>query len=89
MVMTLTIDNAGRILIPKPIRDRLGWRAGVDIEVIETPDGVVLKPCVDQPAMEKVNGLWVHGGRMPARFDWDRFVQEEREGQSRVFATEP
>ncbi len=37
--MTLKNDNAGRIVVPKPIRDRLGLRAGADIEVIETVDG--------------------------------------------------
>lgn len=83
MVVTLKIDSAGRIVVPKPIRDRLGLHAGADIEVIETPDGVVLKPCTDQPAMEKVSGLWVHRGRTPAQFDWSRFAQEEREEQSR------
>ena len=83
MVVTLKIDSAGRIVVPKPIRDRLGLRAGADIEVIETPDGIVLKPSVDQPSIQKVNGLWVHLGRTPSNFDWDRFTQEEREEQSR------
>lgn len=83
MVVTLKIDNAGRIVVPKPIRDRLGLRAGADIEIVETADGIVLKPVVDQPAMERINGLWVHHGRTPAHFDWDRFVQEEREEHNR------
>ena len=81
--MTLKIDKAGRILLPKPIRDRLGLRAGAGVEIVETADGIVLKPIVDQPAMEKINGLWVHHGRTPAQFDWDRFVHEEREEHSR------
>ena len=79
MVVTLKIDSAGRIVVPKPIRDRLGLHAGTDIEVTETADGIVLKPAIDQPAMKKVNGLWVHLGRTGSQFDWDRFVQDERE----------
>lgn len=81
--MTLKIDNAGRIVVPKPIRDRLGLRAGSDIEITETPDGIVLKPVAERPAMERVNGLWVHHGHTPAQFDWDRFLSEEREERSR------
>lgn len=41
--MTLKIESGGRIVIPKPIRDRLGLHAGRDIEVIETPAGLLLK----------------------------------------------
>ncbi len=37
--MTLRIDNAGRIVVPKPIRDRLGLRPGTELEVSEGPDG--------------------------------------------------
>lgn len=83
MVVTLKIDNAGRIVVPKPIRDRLGLRAGADIEVTETADGIVLKPVADQPPMERVNGLWVHQGSASAGFDWDRFIDEERESHGR------
>ena len=42
--MTLKIDRAGRVILPKPVRDRLGLRAGSDLEIQETPEGVVLKP---------------------------------------------
>lgn len=66
-----------------PIRDRLGLRAGADLEITETADGIVLKPVEDQPPMERVNGLWVHQGSAPAGLDWDRFVDEEREAHSR------
>ena len=81
--MTLKIDSAGRIVVPKPMRERLGFKAGTDIEIVETADGIVLKPVTDQPVMEKVNGLWVHHGRTHAHFHWDRFIQEEREEHSR------
>lgn len=34
MVVTLKIDSAGRIVVPKPIRDQLGLYAGAHIEVV-------------------------------------------------------
>ncbi|HLE99199.1 MAG TPA: AbrB/MazE/SpoVT family DNA-binding domain-containing protein [Gaiellaceae bacterium] len=42
--MKTTIDRLGRVVVPKPIRDRLGLRGGETIEV-EERDGVVeLRP---------------------------------------------
>ena len=33
--MRTTIDSAGRVVIPKPIRDELGLRGGEEVEVTE------------------------------------------------------
>lgn len=38
--MHTTIDRAGRLVIPKPIRDRLGLASGGEVEVTER-DGVI------------------------------------------------
>lgn len=38
--MRTTIDGAGRVVIPKRLRDRLGLAAGVELEV-EHCDGVI------------------------------------------------
>ncbi len=37
--MTLKADKAGRVILPKPVRDRLGLAAGSDLEMIETVEG--------------------------------------------------
>lgn len=41
--MTQKIDKAGRVILPKPVRDRLGLQEGNDLEITETPEGIVLK----------------------------------------------
>jgi AbrB family looped-hinge helix DNA binding protein len=42
--MRTTIDAAGRVVVPKPIRERLGLTGGSEVE-IEERDGVVeLRP---------------------------------------------
>jgi len=53
--MTLKIDKAGRAVLPKPIRDRLGLHEGANIEILETPEGVMLKPPDRWPSMIKSN----------------------------------
>lgn len=38
--MRTTIDRAGRVVVPKPLRDRLGLTAGTEVE-LEVHDGVL------------------------------------------------
>ena len=38
--MKSTIDRAGRVIIPKPLRDRMGWLGGEQLEILEV-DGVI------------------------------------------------
>lgn len=37
------ISEKGQVVVPKATRDRLGWGAGLDLEVIEHGDSVTLK----------------------------------------------
>ena len=60
--MALRIDKAGRIVIPKPLCERLGFRPDTELEAIEQPEGVLLKRIEPRPSMLKVDGLWVHRG---------------------------
>ena len=41
---TTTLSTRGRITLPKPIRDALGWDTGTRLAVECTSDGVLLKP---------------------------------------------
>jgi AbrB family looped-hinge helix DNA binding protein len=83
MGMTLKIDKAGRIVVPKPVRERLGLRAGMDLEVAEKSDGLLLKPVAQKPSMMRVKGFWVHQGVAPKNFDWDRLLEEQRDSHLR------
>jgi AbrB family looped-hinge helix DNA binding protein len=84
--MTLRIDGAGRVVLPKPIRDRFGMKAGSDLEIEETPEGVMLRPVQRQPSLVKRNGLLVHRGKLPKGFDWNRLIENEREDRARELA---
>lgn len=46
--MKITIDRLGRVVVPKPIRDKLGLRGGEALEV-EERDGVIeLRPAATE-----------------------------------------
>ena len=42
--MRTTIDSAGRIVIPKPVRDRLGLTAGAALELLERDGRLEIGP---------------------------------------------
>ena len=77
--MTVKIDKAGRIVLPKPVRERFHLREGSELEIEERSDGLTLRPLEQQPSMIRKNGIWVHLGKVPRDFDWDVAVDAIRE----------
>jgi AbrB family looped-hinge helix DNA binding protein len=53
--MTLKMDKAGRVTLPKVLRDRLGLCEGCKLEMEETAEGIVLRPV--RRSMIKKQGL--------------------------------
>jgi AbrB family looped-hinge helix DNA binding protein len=81
--MTLKIDKAGRVVLPKPMRDRLGLRAGSDLEIEETAEGIVLKPATRRPSLIKKGSFLVHTGEVPPGYDILKAIDDDREEQMR------
>lgn len=43
MNMHTKLSDKGQIVVPKAVRDRLGWQPGADLDVIETGEGVAFR----------------------------------------------
>jgi AbrB family looped-hinge helix DNA binding protein len=41
---TTKLSTKGQVILPKPIRDAHGWRAGTQFSVEEAPGGILLRP---------------------------------------------
>lgn len=78
--MEVSVDKAGRIVVPKPVRDRLGLRQDSRLRVVETAEGLVLTP-VDRPTglTRDDDGWLVFSGESSKKIDWDRLQDEDRE----------
>ncbi len=87
--MTATIDKFGRVLIPKPLRDRLGFLPGSEIllDVHLYSDGaptLELRREAASNALEVRDGILVYTGAIdPAANDIVGFIKEQRDGRSR------
>jgi AbrB family looped-hinge helix DNA binding protein len=55
----LSMDRAGRVVLPKPIRDRLQLEPGESLEIEPFEDHIVLRPIRQQATMRKELGVWV------------------------------
>ena len=77
--MELRIDKAGRIVVPKSLRERFGFKADTELEAIEQPEGVLLKRVGQRPSMVQVDGLWVHQGTAEPGANWERILEDVRE----------
>ena len=68
MSATLNMDKAGRIVLPKPVRDELQLSPGDSLELEVSEDRIVLRPARIKPRLYKKQGIWVlhTGAPMPA-----------------------
>ena len=57
--MKLTIDRAGRIVLPKPLRDELQLSPGDALEVDKLGEEITLRPVRGSGPLRKKRGVWV------------------------------
>jgi AbrB family looped-hinge helix DNA binding protein len=79
--MKLRLDKSGRVVLPKPLRQRLRLRAGTTFEATEAADGVWLRPVAQRPSLVERDGFLVHTGEMKRALDWQELsigLEEER-----------
>jgi AbrB family looped-hinge helix DNA binding protein len=51
--MTTTVDEAGRVAIPAEVRERLGWTAGAEIEMVVEGFSIRLVRAVPGPVVRR------------------------------------
>jgi AbrB family looped-hinge helix DNA binding protein len=58
-----TVDKFGRVVVPKPVRDRLRLVPGTVLSFEERVGEVVLHPVWDEPSLTYEDGVLVYSGR--------------------------
>jgi AbrB family looped-hinge helix DNA binding protein len=79
----LIIDKAGRVVIPKPMREELNLEPGDALEVESAGEQITLRPVRGTGPLTKERGVWVfHTGQsLPASATDEmlRKIREERD----------
>ena len=79
MPTSITIDSSGRLVIPKPIRERLCLSPGTQLTLIEEDEGrLVLIPEVSDAVAVEHGGILIFRGRWVGEIPDHRAIREER-----------
>jgi AbrB family looped-hinge helix DNA binding protein len=83
MNTTLTVDKAGRVVLPKGVRDELQLSAGDSLNLESSGDQIVLRPVRGTAGMREKDGIWVFRTGQPISTasvnETIRRVRDERE----------
>jgi AbrB family looped-hinge helix DNA binding protein len=89
MSTTVALDKAGRIVLPKMLRDELRLEAGDKLELEAEGETVTLRPVRSSTPLRKERGVWVfrRGVKLPAevaqKVIWNIREKRARQGLGR------
>ena len=71
------LSSKGQVIIPKPLRTAHNWQPGQQLIVIDTPEGVLLKPAVtifSETSLEQVAGCLHYKGKAKTLEDMEKAI---------------
>jgi len=81
--MRLNVDRAGRVVLPKPMRDELQLEPGDALEAELSFEQITLRPVRGNAPIRKKHGIWVYSSGQPLSHETVeetlRHVRRERE----------
>lgn len=84
MTARITLDSAGRVVIPKGLRDELHLEPGDELDLEASGEQITLRPVRQTPPLSKEQGVWVFrtGQPLPASAT-NESLQSTREERDR------
>lgn len=76
--MTVTIDKAGRVVIPKSIRDRLNLVPGSELGIDVKGNEINLAVNSTESRLKEKRGVLIFDGRSDSDLDIAEFINHER-----------
>ena len=82
MTTKLTLDQAGRVLIPKTLRRELHLGPGDTLQLESEGDEITLRPVRPKALLKKEHGVWVYQGE-PTDASITGLIDRDRENHIR------
>ena len=84
MNTTVTVDRAGRVVLPKTLRDELRLQAGDALQLESEGERVTLRPIRSKSPLRKERGIWVfYGGGTLSAGQATELLADVRERRNR------
>ena len=81
----VSLDRAGRLVLPKSLREEMRLSPGDDLLVENEGDRITLRPVRPEALLKKEQGVWVYQGES-SNASIPKLIDEEREKRLREFA---
>ena len=78
MANRISIDKAGRVVLPKAVREKMRVEAGDDLLVEAEGDRITLRPVRQEAPLKKELGIWVYKGESSS-ISIPELIEAERE----------
>jgi AbrB family looped-hinge helix DNA binding protein len=79
MTTKLTLDKAGRVVIPKVLRKELHLAAGDALQLETIGEQITLRPLRAEVPIRKENGVWVFRSGQRTDVSIRKLIEEDRE----------
>lgn len=81
----MTLDSAGRVVIPKMLRDELHLEPGDPLELESEGERLTLRPVRSASPLRKEHGVWVfRGSKKLSAASTDKALRDLRESHDRA-----
>ena len=86
MNTTITVDKAGRVVLPKPVRDELQLQAGDSLELEISGQEITLRPVRAKMRLHREDGMWVFTSDepLPANMVEETIERVRREREEQI-----
>jgi len=81
----ISLDRAGRLVLPKSLREEMRLSPGDDLLVENEGDRITLRPIRPEGLLKKEYGVWVYQGES-SNVAIPKLIDEEREKRLRELA---
>lgn len=83
MILKVTLDKAGRISIPKSLRNELQLGPGDALQLESHGEQITLRPLRATIPIRKEDGVWVYRSGRAADFSIRKLIEEGRKERHR------
>ena len=82
MTLKVSLDKAGRLVLPKPLRERMRLAPGDKLLIESEGERITLRPVRPEVTLKKEYGIWVYQGE-PSDISIPDLIEQEREKRIR------